>query len=264
VIGVNTAIASRSGGFQGIGFAIPSNQAKYVYSQLKTNGKVTRGWLGVGIASVNDPRVLKLAESFGYNKNEGVIVQQVMPDTPATDKLKHGDIITAMNGKPVKDVQELRNQIAQVAPNTEVTLSVFRDGKIDDVKLKVGEQPDDMKLASETRSGRRGGGGDAADQSSAVGKLGVGLSDPNDELAQKFGIEATQKGALVVEVDPKSPAYKEGIRPGDVITEVGKTAVKNAKEAKDALGKIDLSKGVRLYVVSREGSRFVFVSSDTK
>src|SRR5205823_4528785 len=96
IVGVNTAIASRSGGFQGIGFAIPSNQAKFVYEQLKAHGKVTRGWLGVGIASVNDPRVTKLAESFGYDKSTGVFVQQVMPDTPASGKLHEGDVITAL------------------------------------------------------------------------------------------------------------------------------------------------------------------------
>jgi serine protease Do len=263
VVGINTAIASRSGGFQGIGFAIPSNQAKYVYGQLKTSGKVTRGWLGVGIASVNDPRVVKLAEDFGYTKNEGVFVQQVMPDTPATGKLKHGDIITGMNGKNVKDVQELRNQIAQVAPETEVTLNVFREGKTEDVKLKVGAQPDEMKLAGDTRGGRGGRGrGEAKDESAATGKLGIGLADPSEEFAQKFGIETSQKGAVVVEVDPKSPAYREGIRPGDVITEIGKQQVKSATEARDALGKADLNKGVRLYVVSREGSRFVFISAD--
>jgi len=234
-----------------------------VFSQLKTNGKVTRGWLGVGIASVNEPRNAKIVESFGYNKSEGVLVQQVMPNTPATDKLREGDIITGMNGKPVKDVQELRNQIAQVAPTTEVTLNVFRDGKSEDVKLKVGEQPDEMKLASDTRGGPRRRGEAAAEDAGVTGKLGIGLADTSDEMAQKFGIETSQKGALVVEVDPKSQAYKEGIRPGDVITEVGKTSVKNAKEAKDALAKADLNKGVRLYVVSREGSRFVFVSAES-
>ncbi|MEA2711015.1 MAG: serine protease Do [Phycisphaerales bacterium] len=268
VIGINTAIASRSGGFQGIGFAIPSNQAKTVFAQLKTSGKVVRGWLGVGIASVNDPRVNKTAESFGYSKNEGVLVQEVMPNTPATGKLRNGDIVTAINGKPVKDVQELRNHIAEVAPNTEVTLNVFRDGKTEDVKLKVGEQPDDLRLAS-GKGGRNSGGSgsnDAADKEDAgvKGKIGIGLGDPNEELAQKFGFDASQKGAVVVEVDPKSPAYREGIRPGDVITEVGKQQVKNAKEARDALTKADLTKGVRLYVVSREGARFVFISADSK
>lgn len=260
VVGINTAIASRTGSFAGIGFAIPSNQAKYVTSQLKTSGKVTRGWLGVGIASVNDPRNVKIAESFGYTKNEGVLVQQVMPDTPATGKLEEGDIITAINGKPVKDSQELRNHIAMVAPNTEVTLSVFRDGKTQDVKLKVGEQPDDLRLAS-GRSGRGGGPGEAED-SGIKGKLGIALGDASEQLAEKFGFQASTKGAVVLDVDPKGPAYREGIRPGDVITEVGKTQVKSAKEARDALAKADLDKGVRLYVVSREGSRFVFVQAD--
>jgi len=143
-----------------------------------------------------------------------------------------------------------------------VTLNVFREGKNQDVKLKVGAQPDEMKLASDQRGRGGRGGSDAKDESTASGKLGIGLADPSEEFAQKFGIETSQKGALVVEVDPKSPAYREGIRPGDVITEVGKQQVKNAKEAKDALAKADLNKGVRLYVVSREGSRFVFVSAD--
>ena len=260
VVGINTAIASRSGGFQGIGFAIPSNQAKYVYEQLKTGGKVVRGWLGVAIASVNDPRVVKLAESFGYDKSEGVFVQEVMDGTPASGKLQKGDIVTGMNGKPVKDVQELRNKIAQVAPNTEVTLSVFREGKTQDVKLKVGEQPEDLAVA---RGGGRGGSADA-EKSPLQGKLGIALGDASEQLAQKFGFEASTQGAVVLEVDPKSPAFREGIRPGDVITEVGKTQVKNAKEARDALAAVELEKGVRLYVVSREGSRFVFVQAESK
>src|SRR5688500_4491157 len=262
VIGVNTAIASRSGGFQGIGFAIPSNQAKPVYDQLKTGKKVVRGWLGVAIASVNDPRVSKLAEDFGYTKNEGVFVQEVMPDTPSSGKLQKGDVVTAINGKPVKDVQELRNQVAVIQPNTEVALTVFREGKTQDVKLKLGEQPEDLASARSGRGGRGGSGGDPADESPAKGKLGMGLGDATEALAQKFGFEPSTKGAVVIEVDPKSPAAREGIQPGDVITEVGKTAVTNAKEAREALAKADLDKGVRLYVVSREGSRFVFVQAD--
>jgi serine protease Do len=116
------------------------------------------------------------------------------------------------------------------------------------------------------RSGRRGGrgGADAKEDSGVSGKLGIGLGDANEEYAKKFGLESSQTGAVVLEVEPKSPAAREGIRPGDVITEVGKQQVKNAQEAKDALAKADLSKGVRLYVVSQDGSRFVFVSADSK
>src|SRR5439155_17132042 len=258
VIGINTAIASRSGGFQGIGFAIPSNQAKFVYDSLKSHGKVTRGWLGVAIASINDPRVMKIAEDMGYDKTDGVLVQQVMEGTPATGKLQEGDIITAINGDKIKDVQELRNRIASVAPNSEVTLTVFRDKKSSDVKLKVGEQPEDMKLAR----GGNGRNGDENTPETTKATLGMTLTDLSDEVRQRFGVDAAVKGAVVRDIDPKSPAAKEGIRPGDVITKVGSKSVTSAKEAKDALKDADLAKGVRLYVVGRDASRFVFVQSD--
>jgi serine protease Do len=260
VIGVNTAIASRSGGFQGIGFAIPSDQAKFVYGQLKDKGKVTRGWLGVAIGSVNEPQTQKLAESFGYKSHDGVFVQQVMPDTPSTGKLQNGDVITQLNGKPVKDVTELRNQIASMPPKTEITLTVFRDGKTQDVKVNLGEQPEDLAVAR-NRSGRDSASGGDQANADVKSKIGLTLGDLTDDLAEKFGLDKGVKGALIREVDPKSAVAREGIRPGDVITEVGKTAVSNAKEARDALAKADLSKGVRLYVVSREGARFVFVQS---
>ena len=227
-----------------------------VYEQLKAHGKVVRGWLGVSIASVNDPNESKVAESFGYTKNEGVIVQQVLPDTPSSGKLEEGDIITALNGKQVKDVHELRNQIAMTAPGKEISLSVFRDKKNKDVTVKLGEQPANLSLAS-----RNGQGEDNADNGKTT-SVGLGLTDLTDDLRDRFGIDANVKGALVREVDPKSPAAKEGIRPGDVITKVGNKSVSSADEAKDALGNADLSKGVRLYVVSKDASRFVFLQSE--
>jgi len=266
VVGINTAIASRSGGFQGIGFAIPSNQAKFVYGQLKTKGKVTRGWLGVAIASVDDPRVSKLAESFGYKDTAGVFVQEVMPDTPSTGKLQKGDVVTELNGKKVKDVQELRNQIASIAPNTDVKMTVFREGKTTPVTIKLGEQPEDLAVAAKPGSKSNGGNTEDAAADAATtgkGKLGAGLTDVNDELAQRFGIDKGTKGAVVREVDPKGPAAREGIRPGDVITEIGGQKVTSAKDARDALAKADLTKGVRLYVVTRDGSRFAWVQNDT-
>ena len=261
VIGINTAIASTRGGFMGIGFAIPSNQAKFVYEQLKTKGKVTRGWLGVAIASVNDARVARLAESFGWDKSEGVLVQQVMEGTPAAGKLEEGDVITAINGQDVKDVQELRNRIAATKPDEEITLSVFRDKKMQDVKLTVGEQPEDMRLAS----GRRGIRGEDASVETGT-TLGMNLTDLNDEARQRFGIESDVKGALVREVEPRSAAAREGIRPGDVITRVGdkdfSKTVASAADARKAITDADPSDGVRLYVVSRDGSRFVFLESE--
>jgi len=262
VVGINTAIASRSGGFQGIGFAIPSNQAKFVYEQLKTHGKVTRGWLGVAIASVSEPDISKIAESMGYNGTTGVLVQQVMEGTPSTGKLQEGDVVTAINGKAIKDVSELRNEVAATPPGKEITLTVFRDKKQQDIKLKLGEQPENMRLGSR---GNKGGGG-ADDQNADASKngIGLGLADISDEVRERFGIDANVKGAVVREVEPRSAAAKEGIKPGDVITKVGSQAVSNAKEAREALSKADLTKGVTLYVVGKEASRFVFIQKDAK
>ena len=271
VIGINTAIASRSGGFQGIGFAIPSQQAKFVYGQLKDKGKVTRGYLGVGIADVTNPRVAKSVASFDYKGDKGVFVEQVMEDTPSFGKLQKGDIVTKVNGKEVATSNDLRNLVASMPPKSDIKLSVFRDGKEQEVTIKLGEQPDEMAMGRGGRNrGDRNNGDDngaADDKSDAKAKVGLTLGDVTDELAQQFGLEKNVKGAIVKEVESKSPAAREGIQPGNVITEVkpnGKPVIQvnNAKEARDAISKADLNKGIRLYVVSRDGSRFVVLDNE--
>ena len=259
VVGINTAIASRSGGFQGVGFAIPSSQAKFVYQQLKAGGKVTRGWLGVSIASVNDPRAVDVARSFGYEETNGVLVQEILPNTPAAGKLKEGDVITKINGKDLRDAQQLRNMVAAQAPNTEVDMTVFREGKTTDVKVKLGEQPQDLKIARGSRGGDTGGNAEVQ----GLDKLGIKLQDVSDELAQKFSLgENNKKGALITQVDPRSIAAREGLRPGDLITNVAGKAVNSAAEARDALKDADLAKGVRIRIVSQEGSRFVVIKDE--
>jgi len=135
VIGINTAIATETGAFNGIGFAIPINQAHPIYDQLKENGKVVRGYIGVKIGSVADAP--ELAKTFGYEKDNGVLVVQTFPDTPATGKLQKGDIITAINGKPVKDSTQLRNTVAAIKPGDECTFTIFRKGKTQDVSLRL-------------------------------------------------------------------------------------------------------------------------------
>lgn len=260
VVGINTAIASRSGGFQGIGFAIPSNQAHRIYDLLKSKGKVTRGWLGVSILDVS--KATDVAKSLGFDKTEGVFVEEILPKTPAYGKLQPGDVVTGLNGKPVKDVQQLRNAIAMTAPNSDVKLNVWRDGKEQDVTVKVGEQPEDT-MAFLGKGGKQGqaNGDEVNSETASAEKLGLKLQNLNDDLAQKFGVE-NNGGALVTAVTPRSPAFRAGLRPGDLITKVDKQNVTNAKEAADAIGKGDTGKGVRLYVTSREGSRFVFIKSN--
>jgi serine protease Do len=246
VVGINTAIASRTGAFSGIGFAIPSNQAKFVYQSLKGTGKVTRGWLGVSISDVSAD--VPLAQSFGYQGTTGVLIPQILPNTPATGKLQDGDIIVSIDGKPIENSIQLRNQIAATAPNTEVKLGVFRDGKEQTVSLKLGEQPENM-LASAIPG--KGDNNSSAMPEAEAGKLGLRLASPNDEMLKKWDLSDLKSGAVVTGVERNSLAAKAGISAGDVITKVGKNNVKDANEATEALNKADLKKGVRLYVTTK-------------
>ena len=257
VVGINTAIASRSGGFQGIGFAIPSNQVKAIYTSLRTNGKVVRGWLGVGIASVSEPEIAPIAKSFGYTAKTGVLVQETFKHTPAYGKLQDGDIITKLNGKPLNDVSSLRNQIATLAPGIDVTLNVFREGKPVDVVIKLGDQPTNLRAAG------RGDAQPDTDQANAPAspRLGVTLDSLSPEYIQQLKLKAGTQGAVVTAVQPGSPAARAGIRPGDVIAKVNTTAVADRDEAIAAIRKADLTKGIRLYLINREVSRFVFIQT---
>jgi serine protease Do len=254
VVGINTAIASRSGGFQGIGFTIPSNQAKFIVKQLKEHGKVTRGWLGVEISDVS--KNLPMAESFGYDKTHGVLVNRILPGTPAAGKLRHGDIITAINGKPVDSVQQLRNAIAAMPPKADIKVTFFRDQKSEETTITLGEQPDNLLAA---RPGREAP--PAADPAT-TDALGLQLQTLTEELATRHGVPDVKGGVVITKVDRNSPAAREGLRVGDVVTEVGNTAVGNVEEFNAALKKQDLKKGVRLYVTSREGARFVLVQPE--
>src|SRR5207249_6893934 len=141
------------------------------------------------------------------------------------------------------DSQTLRSFIAFQAPGSEVKLTVFRDGKNQDVTIKLGEQPENLRVA-----GRRGSSSEDVEVPEASGKtaLGLKLSDVNDELAQRFGLDEKTRGALITDVENKSPAAKAGLKPGDVITEVGKKPVASASEAREALAKEDLKKGITL------------------
>ncbi len=260
VVGINTAIATQSRGFEGIGFAIPSDQAKVIYGMLKDHGKVVRGWLGVAIPHdvQSDPG---LAKSFGYQGDTGVIVDEVLDNTPATGKLQAGDIITAVDGKAVTNHQDLRNAIALIAPGTETKMTVYREGKETDVTIKVGAQPDDVLAMSGSRNGSNG---PAAGHGAAAASVAMGLrlSDVTDEVAQRFNLSDVHQGAVVTAVEPRSPAEKAGLKAGDVISRVGGKTVTDTVSANAALAKGDLTKGVRLYISNADGSRFVFVQQD--
>jgi serine protease Do len=256
VVGINTAIASRNGGFQGIGFAIPSNQAKFVYGALKSNGKVVRGWLGVKIGDVAERP--DLARSFGYQQRDGVLVEETFANTPATGKLQAGDIVTALADRPVRNTQELRNTVAATPPGTDLKMTVFRDGKLQDVTIRIAEQPEDMTVAV----GGRPSGDPAARATTddTAEAMGMKLMTPSEQAAQRFNLGEVRQGALVTAVDPKSPAARAGVAAGMVITRVGPKDVLTAQQAADAIKELEAAKeGVRMYVTSSEGSEFVFV-----
>jgi serine protease Do len=258
VVGINTAIASRTGVFNGIGFAIPSKMAKPVYEQLRDKGKVVRGWLGVEIHGVGEADYREEARSTGYTGDRGVIVSRVMAGAPSSGKLHPGDIITHLNGKEVESRSQLRNEIALIAPGTDVNLSVFREGKTTEVVVKIGEQPADLLARANPGTSEQ----PANDGTASAENLGVKLATPNDELLERFGMGNTvAQGAIVTHVSPGSPAHRAGVREGDIITRIGNERIKNAQSAATALSKNDLTKGVRLYVTSKDGDRFVFVKS---
>jgi serine protease Do len=265
VVGINTAIATETGAFNGIGFAIPSDMAKPVYQQLKNNGKVVRGFIGVKIGNVGDDT--DLAKSFGYQGTSGVLVEQTYQDTPAAGKLKNGDIVTAINGKSVKDSNQLRSIVAGTQPGKEISFSVFRKGKNVDVPIKIGEQPDELADLHKTGGNSDNGnnGNDSGQVETTAKTLGLHLATPNDDLIQRYGLDSDiSKGALVTGVDRRSAAALAGIQPGDVITQVGDEDIDSAHQATDALAKEDLSKGIRVSITNKQGSRFVLMRKDDK
>ena len=244
-VGMNTAIFSRSGGYMGIGFAIPINMAKNIEQQLRSTGKITRGWLGVMIQDVNED----LAKQFGSQNKRGALVSEVTPDSPAQrGGLLQGDIITSINGRAIDNVADLRNRIAETAPNTSVTLRILRNGQEKDLKLSIGEQPKNL--------GTRTGAG-----TSSLDSMGLSLQDLTDQVARQFGYEKDQ-GVLIASVEPGSAAEVAGLAGGQLIEEVNRTRVRNTKELEQVLNKNRGSKQVLLRVRVDGGSRYVVLQSE--
>lgn len=220
VVGVNTAIMSRSGGSEGIGFAIPSNMVKYIVDQLRTHGSVTRGFLGIGIQNLTP----ELAAWFKAEQNRGVLVAEVVPDSPAEKAgLKKDDVIIELDGKPVRDSASFRNQVAMTDPGKDVNLTILRDGERMTKRVEVGtldnETAEAVVPAKDDSQGER---------------LGMLLEPLTEETAKRLGYEGLS-GVVVSQVAPGSPAMRAGIRPGALITEVNKKEVANIQEFRAAL-----------------------------
>ena len=243
VIGINTAIFSRSGGYMGIGFAIPINMAKAIKQQLLEKGKVTRGWLGVVIQDITKD----LAKSFDLEDTKGVLISEVSENSPAAKAgLKPGDVIIELQGIPMPNVSILRNKVAMIAPGTKAKITVIREGKKKELEVTIGEQPADFA--------KMGPGGGT--ENTPLGKMGLTLQNLTEELASQFGYEVNQ-GVLVADVAQGSPAAEAGMKAGQLIEEVNKQRVHNLDELQKAIAASDDHTKVLLRVRAGNFSQYI-------
>ena len=246
VIGVNSMIYSKSGGFMGLSFAIPIEIAMNVVDQLRDNGKVSRGWLGVLIQDVTR----ELAESFGMEKPDGALVAQIMEDGPAANSdLQVGDIILKFNGKPVSSNTALPPIVGQVAAGSSVPVIVLRKGSKKKIMVTVGELPDESDNSSQvTKNGK---------QQRVDKRLGVAVSNPTKE--QRKRVKVRSGGVVIDVVENDSPAQRAGIRAGDMLVMLAGVDIQNTNHFASVLKKLPAGKTVLAYVVRESGAIFIAI-----
>ena len=254
VIGINTAISSSNGGYQGVGFAIPMDLAKWVGEELVKYGAVHRAYLGVMIQPVSQ----SLAEQFNVKTHEGVLVTQVQPHSPAAKAgVKVGDVILDFAGKAVSSPRELQSMVEMCKANSSEQLTILRGGKQMTLNVICAERPTNMTVA---RSGRQGSG---KAESSRFQKLGIQIEDLTPQVAEQLGIEA-EHGVVISDVRSGSPADLAGLTTGMVIAEVDRHPVKTVEDFREMLNSRPLSKGVLMLVRTNEGSRFVVIQVESE
>ncbi len=240
LVGINTAIATRSGGFQGIGFAVPVNMARHVMESLIKHGTVIRGYLGVYIQEIDE----NMAKAMKLPGTEGALVSDVAEDSPAAKAgIKQGDVIIEMNGEKVKNTTQLRNQIAATAPDTEIKLKVLRDGREKTIEVKLGRlEPD--KITPETEE--------------KLTKLFGFLVKPfTAELAEKYQLDRKLKGVLVTELDRGSNAARAGLREGDLITAINRKPIKSIEDFNKTVENLNKGDAVLFQIVRQNRNFFI-------
>lgn len=248
LIGINSQILSPSGGSIGIGFSIPSNMAKSVLEQILKNGRVRRGQLGVVIQNLTED----LAKTLGLKDTRGVLISEVKPGS-AADKagIKRSDVITAINGEKIEDSNVLRNKIAVTEPGSEITLTILRDGKEQEVKATLDE------LTAENSTNKKPSDRSDSENPGQGGKLGLTLQPITPDLARQLNLSAGTKGLVITDVDPTGPAAEAGIEKGDVVLEVNRQPVETFDQAKSAIEKA--GDNASLLLISR-GGRTIYVT----
>jgi serine protease Do len=241
MVGINTAIYSRSGGNIGIGFAIPVNMAKNVIEQLKTTGKVTRGWLGVMIQNVSQD----LAKQFGLDRPIGALIGEVSPGSPAEKAgILPGDIIVEYKGKEITQMNMLPTLVAQTQVGETVNVALFRNGKKKNVSVTVAKLEED----------------EAPAEMGQESVLGLTVQQLTPELAQSLKIK-DKEGIIVANVEPGSAAEDAGLRPGDLILEVNRQEVRNMEEYTKAIANLDKKESILLLVKRNTHTRFVVLEA---
>ncbi len=238
VIGINTAIIAQG---QGIGFAIPVNMAKELLPQLKT-GKVIRGWLGIMIQDITP----ELAKSFGLKSAKGVLISDVVKGSPSEEAgLLRGDVMLRFDDKEIENAHKLSQMAAATAPNSRVKIDLFRNGKEQTILLKVGAMPEEeQKIVS------------PEEQSD----WGMMVQELTPQLAQQLGLESGTTGVVISDIKEGSPAAEAGLRSGDLITEVNRTAIKNLNDYQQALQKVKKGDNVLLLIKRAAGSFYTVLT----
>ena len=255
LVGINAWIISGSGGSQGLGFAVPSNMARYVMERLISDGKVTRGYLGVALQPEMTP---ELAKQFDLPNMNGALVANVVPDSPAGKSgFKEGDFVTEFDGKKVKDMRQLRLMVSQTAPGRKVTLRLLRDGKEQSLTATLGELPKEAPARNgSAHPGERG-------QSKTDALDGVEVGDLDAQARHEADLPVNVRGALVTKVAEDSNAAEAGLRAGDVIIEINRQPVHSAD---DAVALSEQGKGdrilLRVWRGGEGGGGMLFLSVD--
>ncbi|RKZ60384.1 MAG: serine protease, partial [Gammaproteobacteria bacterium] len=240
VIGVNTAIFSRSGGYMGIGFAIPIDLAGGIAHQLMDNGEVIRGYLGIVIQDLTP----ELAKSFDLEQTQGILIAQVTDDSPAKKAgLKQGDVIVSYQGKPVSKVGHFRNQVSLTSPGSKEQLTIIRDSERRDISITIGTLGKDKMVAEATTQ--------------STDELGLTVQTLTPQLAEQFNAKAGN-GVVITQVRPGSIAASAGIQAGSVIVQVNRVPISNAEDFKREVKKSSDNK--RILLLLRNGNTQHFVA----